>query len=219
MFYNLKDNLPPRDSICFVKLAEYRMKPTDLGVYVKLIDYDMKDGFIPLTEISKWKCNLQKIFKQDKIYPCIVYSFDKDLINLSFMKNKEDERERLLQQFQYAIKINNIHEDIIKNNLSETLLEPLLEPSMYDTDSVEKLYHKILENPAKFYNDKITNYIKSKIKQLCGSDEFKQLAPYNGPINLINYLKDKYSDSIFDYHMSNSDDDDEWDDDDDEDDF
>ena len=33
-------------------------------------------------------------------------------------------------------------------------------------------------------------YIKSKIKQMCDSDEFKQLAPYNGPINLINYLKD-----------------------------
>jgi hypothetical protein len=45
--------------------------------------------------------------------------------------------------------------------------------------------------------------------------------------DVINYLKDNYSDSIFDYHMSNSDDeddderewdDDEWDDD-DEDDF
>jgi hypothetical protein len=41
--------------------------------------------------------------------------------------------------------------------------------------------------------------------------------------DVINYLKDKYSDIIIDYHMSNSDDDDderEWDDDDeDEDDF
>jgi len=38
--------------------------------------------------------------------------------------------------------------------------------------------------------------------------------------DVINYLKDKYSDIIFDYHMSNSDDDDEreWDDEDDEDD-
>jgi len=33
-------------------------------------------------------------------------------------------------------------------------------------------------------------YIKSKIKQMCESDEFRQLAPYNGPINLINYIKD-----------------------------
>jgi hypothetical protein len=33
-------------------------------------------------------------------------------------------------------------------------------------------------------------YIKSKLKQMCSSEEFKQLAPYNGPMNLINYLKD-----------------------------
>ena len=31
-------------------------------------------------------------------------------------------------------------------------------------------------------------YIKSKVAQLCGSDEFKQLAPYNGPNNLVRYL-------------------------------
>lgn len=33
-------------------------------------------------------------------------------------------------------------------------------------------------------------YIKSKIHQMCSSSEFKQLAPYNGPVNLINYMKD-----------------------------
>jgi hypothetical protein len=34
------------------------------------------------------------------------------------------------------------------------------------------------------------SYIKSKVRQMCASNEFKQLAPYNGPQNLINYLKD-----------------------------
>jgi hypothetical protein len=33
-------------------------------------------------------------------------------------------------------------------------------------------------------------YIKSKVRQMCASPEFRQLAPYNGPQNLINYLKD-----------------------------
>lgn len=33
-------------------------------------------------------------------------------------------------------------------------------------------------------------YLKSKIKQMCDSEEYKQLAPYNGPVNLNNYLKD-----------------------------
>jgi hypothetical protein len=37
---------------------------------------------------------------------------------------------------------------------------------------------------------KINNvYLKSKVRLICGSDEFKKLAPYNGPYNLINYLK------------------------------
>ena len=31
-------------------------------------------------------------------------------------------------------------------------------------------------------------YIKSKVAQMCSSDEFKQLAPYNGPSNLVKYL-------------------------------
>lgn len=33
-------------------------------------------------------------------------------------------------------------------------------------------------------------YIKSKVRQMCASDEFKQLFPYNGQQNLINYLKE-----------------------------
>lgn len=33
-------------------------------------------------------------------------------------------------------------------------------------------------------------YIKSKVKQMCASEEFKQLAPYNGPGNLVSYLEE-----------------------------
>ena len=51
---------------------------------------------------------------------------------------------------------------------------------------------KELENrsatPGQIKFDNI--YIRSKIKQMCGSDEFKQLMPYNGPNNLVNYILD-----------------------------
>ena len=39
-------------------------------------------------------------------------------------------------------------------------------------------------------------YIRSKITQMCTSNEFKQIAPFNGPLNLINYLKATWSDWI-----------------------
>ena len=57
-------------------------------------------------------------------------------------------------------------------------------------------YNNILDHVNKYLQSKASNklfklrniYIKQKIKQMCGSDEFKQMAPYNGPNNLIKYL-------------------------------
>ena len=37
-------------------------------------------------------------------------------------------------------------------------------------------------------------YINNKIKQICSSNEFKQVAPYNGPLTLINYLAEVWTD-------------------------
>uniref|UniRef100_A0A6C0HLE0 Uncharacterized protein n=1 Tax=viral metagenome TaxID=1070528 RepID=A0A6C0HLE0_9ZZZZ len=39
-------------------------------------------------------------------------------------------------------------------------------------------------------------YIRNKVKQMCASPEFKQIAPFNGPMNLINYLKNVWTDWI-----------------------
>ena len=65
----------------------------------------------------------------------------------------------------------------------------------------------ILDKIQKLLIDKVTSdksadpntirfnniYIKGKVKQMCGSKEFKQLVPYNGPQNLINYLNDVWT--------------------------
>jgi translation initiation factor 2 alpha subunit (eIF-2alpha) len=160
MFYNIKDNKPLLDSICFVQLAEYEIKSTDLGVYVKILDYDSIDGFIPLTEISKYKINLQKVFKHDKIYPCTVFSYEKNIINLSFIKIKEEKRNQLVREFSFAKKINDIRE-FLKKNSYET--PALIDPMMYESLSVEKLYNNIIESPNKYYNIKESDLLKTKI--------------------------------------------------------
>jgi translation initiation factor 2 alpha subunit (eIF-2alpha) len=165
MFYNQKETSPVLDTVCFVKLADYAIKPNDLGVYVKLIDYDDIDGFIPLTEINKYKVSIQKIFKHDKIYPCLVSSYEKDLINLSYMRIKEKERERLLEQFNFAQRINTITELVneyrITNNLNEI---KLLESYMYDDSTIQILYDAILESPSKYFGEESIEPIKNRIK-------------------------------------------------------
>jgi translation initiation factor 2 alpha subunit (eIF-2alpha) len=165
MFYNQKDTLPILDTVCFVKLADYNIKPNDLGIYVKLVDYGDIDGFIPLTEINKYKVNIQKIFKYDKVYPCLVSSYEKDLINLSYMRIKEKERERLMEQFNFAQKIHTIctlvNEYNLKNNMGQI---KLLESNMYDNSSIETMFNEILENPVKYFGEKSIEPIKNRIK-------------------------------------------------------
>lgn len=69
----------------------------------------------------------------------------------------------------------------------------LCDPKCRDSiceNSLNEMIINELKDKNKGVDIKINNiYIKSKIRQMCASDEFKQLAPYNGPLNLINYLK------------------------------
>lgn len=69
----------------------------------------------------------------------------------------------------------------------------LCDPGCRDTICETQITDLILEELKKKKikgEVKINNvYIKSKVRIMCASDEFKQLAPVNGPQNLINYIK------------------------------
>jgi len=65
---------------------------------------------------------------------------------------------------------SNCRDSICENSLNEIIFNKLKEKNRGSAVKMNNIY------------------IKSKIRQMCASDEFKQLAPYNGPLNLINYL-------------------------------
>lgn len=60
-------------------------KITDMGIYVQLIEYNNIDGFIPFSELSKFKIrSVNKVIKIGKKIPAIVLSIDsKNFITLS----------------------------------------------------------------------------------------------------------------------------------------
>ena len=69
------------------------------------------------------------------------------------------------------------------------LCDPKCRDSICENNLNEMIINE-LKDKNQGVDIKINNiYIKSKIRQICASDEFKQLAPYNGPLNLINYIK------------------------------
>lgn len=193
MFY--KETIPPLDTICFVKLANYNIKNTDLGVYVKLVDYNMIDGFIPLTEISKYQISYSRVFKYDKVYACLVHSYEKDLINLSFMRIKEKERERLLEQFVFAERINQLCK--LANDFTGQN-KILLENHMFNDSSIEELYNNILENPIHYFGNKAGNHLKEKIKTepYESHKEFQLIICQEDGLNKLKYILNKFQEVI-----------------------
>ena len=69
----------------------------------------------------------------------------------------------------------------------------LCDPKCRDTICETQINDLILDELKKKItkgNVKINNvYIQSKVRLMCASEEFKQMAPVNGPQNLINYIK------------------------------
>jgi translation initiation factor 2 alpha subunit (eIF-2alpha) len=207
MFYKqstLVNDMPPLDSYCFVKLStKYNIKPNDLGLYVNLVDYDMIEAYVPLSELTKWKVNIQKIFKYDTIYPCIVHNIDKTnkFINLSYIKIKEPERERLLDQYKYAERINNICEIVNKDSSKKY---KLLEQYMFNDSSVQELYTDILQNPIKYFGEENGISIKSRIKiELYESmKEFQLIICEEDGLNKLKLIQSKFQNYLNENNIS-----------------
>jgi hypothetical protein len=71
------------------------------------------------------------------------------------------------------------------------LCDPGCRDSICENKIIDMLSANLKKNGLDDPKTRFNNiYIKSKVRQMCASDEFKQLSPHNGPKNLQNYLVD-----------------------------
>ena len=187
-FYSNKDPIP--GTIVFIKSAQHKMK-SDNGVYVEMIGYNNEAGFIPCTEINRWKVNLDTFFKQDKLYPCVILRKTDAIANkydLSYIKVRKIDITILEDAFSFKSKIINIIEKLSEdlhltenehNKLCDNTIYKLLTPHQFEDviiskkNIIKELYEKIILNPHILFQDSIytedeltlfINTIKKRIK-------------------------------------------------------
>lgn len=187
-FYSNKDPVP--GTIVFIKSVQHKMK-SDNGVYVEMIGYNNEEGFIPCTEINRWKVNLDTFFKLDKIYPCVILRKTDAIANkydLSYIKVRKSDITILEDAFSFKLKIINIIEKLSEdlhftenedNKLCENTIYKFLSPHQFDDiiitkkNIIKELYEKIILNPrilfqySTYSEDELTlfiNIIKKRIK-------------------------------------------------------
>jgi translation initiation factor 2 subunit 1 len=134
------------------------------ALYCKLIEYEDKEGFLPITGLNrKSHYNPKKYFKENKIYPMTVMRVDenKGIVDLSYNRIKsDDEKKKYVEKFEYFSKIFKFTHEI--SLLSDLLMDSILPTTMWrvlqkdDIDNSKEIYTSILDNPAAYIEDIIT---------------------------------------------------------------
>ena len=160
-----KKNVPDMGDILIVtvdKISEYG------GIYCNCLEYPDLVFFIPPTEITKRKVNLQKFFVPETCYPVIVLNKNEDqnITDISYSKVPQKDREDHLERYHIYKKIHKFgleacefcsadnQEDkerifnttvwIIFNNFSD---------NKDSTKIVQEFYTNMLEDPLLFFGD------------------------------------------------------------------
>jgi translation initiation factor 2 alpha subunit (eIF-2alpha) len=199
---------PSLNEVVFVIIEKF----TNDAIYCRLVEYDNKQGFLPITELDKKvQPNPKKHFTEKKVYPMIVMNvdIDKGVIDVSYRRIKECDREKYLEKFDYFSKIFRLTREIslLSNILMDNIL-PLTMWKVLQKDTIEnskEIYDMILDNPSSYMENivtdkpmeaKILENIESRITrtQMTIHQEFDLIIACNGAIdvlkNILNYSDD-----------------------------
>jgi translation initiation factor 2 subunit 1 len=146
MYYT---NKPCLHEIVFVELLN---NSSDMGNYVRLVEYDNLEGLILCTEITRYKSNLKTLVKQNEIFPVIVISTSNGY-DLSYSKIKQDQRILLKECYEYQQRlyklINTITSELnINKDIIDLIIKYNFDPKIYN-DSINSNTNLCLE----FYNN------------------------------------------------------------------
>ena len=129
MYYT---NKPSLHEIVFVELLN---NSSDMGNYVRLVDYDNLEGLILCTEITRYKSNLKTLVKQDEIFPVIVISTSNGY-DLSYSKIKQDHKILLKECYQYQQRLYKLIKTIttelnINQDIIDLIIKYNFDPKIY----------------------------------------------------------------------------------------
>ena len=160
-----KNKIPELYDIVFVKINN------DIEIYgyvvrVNLVEYDMIDGFIPDTEISKYKTTLTKYIEtyRDREFPCMIKNItfnnqtNKYDIDLSYKRISQNDIKIYENNFKYIQNLIKILDDLYgltENELSKNDLYKNTIYNIFDNATIlnkidtKSIYQDILKYPKK----------------------------------------------------------------------
>jgi translation initiation factor 2 subunit 1 len=172
MYYT---NKPGLHEIVFVELLN---NSSDMGNYVRLVEYDNLEGLILCTEITRYKSNLKTLVKQDEIFPVIVISTSNGY-DLSYSKIKQDQRILLKECYEYQQRLYKLIKIIttelnINQDIVDLIIKYNFDPKIYN-DSINSNINLCLESYNNVLNDSDILFKKFSVNVIDIKINFKSL--------------------------------------------
>lgn len=177
---------PEINDILIAKITNISKSINNSGIYAESVEYPDLKLFIPLTEISRRKINLNKFFSPEKLYPMSVLNIDidKNYADISYNKISENEKSKYFEKFniyqkiyKIGIEASEIYSQFFNINIdesSEYIFDNIIwnifdKCTGFDEIKTYELYTSLLENPYRLF-DKFEQNKSDEMKSFC--DEY-----------------------------------------------
>lgn len=163
-----KNKIPFSQDILIAKITNI----SENGVYANSVEYPHLKLFIPLTEISKRKTNVKKLFSPDKLYPVLVLDINiqGNLVDVSYNKISDKDKKIYLERFLSLQKIYKLGLEAAKeyslfcnidNNDAQECIFSCTIWNIFDkfikdkklSEYINDFYISLLENPLNLFNE------------------------------------------------------------------
>lgn len=157
------EQYPKVDDIVIVTISKIEKD----AIYCVLLEYDNKEGFLPITGLDKKSnANPKSYFKTGHRYPMTVTNVEEDKIDISYNFIPQREREKYVNEFDFMAKIYSFTNDIIlmtgltKEEILSKTMHQVVNKDMVTSakNDTKDIYFSILENPFSYMQKLIDDY-------------------------------------------------------------
>ncbi len=183
-----KQDYPERSDLVICTVTKIQFN----SIFVRLDEYDKKQGIIHISEISPGRIrNIRDYVKEGKVIVCVVLrvNMERDLIELSLRRVTESQRRNKINGMKQEQKAEKIIEFVAKSQKkgSKELLDHIIQKITPDYDSINGFFEDVVSGAASLnelkldkkttdlLNDTISQRIKPPEVIIKGRFELKSL--------------------------------------------
>lgn len=185
-----QNKIPKPKSLVIVQID----KIEKYGAYCKLIEYNNREAFIPLKEVSTgWIKNIHEFLHKGRTIVCRVIYIDseKGTIDISLRRVTSKDSKDKISEYNLEKRISSLFEQAIKKSGLSKQKDTLIKTVLLEFETYIDFHKNMLENTSQFKKSILPKILKSTYNEITEANRKKKKYSVSYTIKIINYNTEK----------------------------